>query len=61
MGYIKEPKGIDFIIQSAPLTDEARQAFSSFIAADKARRKKEAGSKRKTARAPKSEGRSVVA
>jgi hypothetical protein len=25
MGYIKEPKGVDFIIQSKPLTDEEKQ------------------------------------
>jgi hypothetical protein len=31
MGYIKEPKGIDFVIVSDPLTDEARQEISEFI------------------------------
>ena len=31
MGYIKEPKGIDFIIQSKPLTDEERRDISKFI------------------------------
>ena len=31
MGHIKEPKGIDFVIQSEPLTDKARQEISEFI------------------------------
>jgi hypothetical protein len=31
MGYIKEPKGVDFIIQSKPLTDEERKQISKFI------------------------------
>lgn len=32
MGFIKEPKGIDFIIQSKPLTDKDRQNISKHIA-----------------------------
>jgi hypothetical protein len=31
MGYIKEPKGIDFIIQSEPLTDKVKAEISEFI------------------------------
>ena len=31
MGHIKEPKGVDFIIQSKPLTDEERKEISKFI------------------------------
>ncbi len=31
MGYIKEPEGVDFIIKSDPLTDEARKEISAFI------------------------------
>ena len=31
MGHIKEPKGIDFVIESEPLTDKARQEISDFI------------------------------
>lgn len=31
MGHIKEPKGVDFIIASEPLTDKARQEISEFI------------------------------
>ena len=32
MGHIKEPKGVDFIIQSEPLTDSDRNDISKFIA-----------------------------
>jgi len=31
MSYIKEPKGIDFIIKSEPLTKNERIAISEFI------------------------------
>jgi hypothetical protein len=31
MGHIKEPKGVDFIISSDPLTDNARKEISDFI------------------------------
>ncbi len=31
MGYIKEPKGIDFVIQSEPLTEKAKNEISEFI------------------------------
>jgi phage terminase small subunit len=31
MGYIKEPKGVDFIIQSEPLTDSDRALISAYI------------------------------
>ena len=36
MGHIKEPKGVDFIIESKPLTDEERKEISKFIRSDKA-------------------------
>ncbi|CAN5231327.1 hypothetical protein BH09BAC4_BH09BAC4_36530 [soil metagenome] len=38
MGYIKEPEGIDFIINGEPLTEQQKQAISEFIKADKAKR-----------------------
>lgn len=41
MGHIAEPKGVDFLIQSPPLTDEERKALSKFIE----KRKKESGKK----------------
>lgn len=31
MGHIKEPNGVDFIINSEPLTDKDRQEISEFI------------------------------
>lgn len=31
MGHIKEPMGVDFIIESKPLTDEDRAAISEYI------------------------------
>lgn len=31
MGHIKEPKGVDFVISSDPLTDKDRQEISEFI------------------------------
>jgi hypothetical protein len=37
MGHIKEPKGVDFIIKSEPLTDEERDAISKFIREYKAK------------------------
>jgi hypothetical protein len=31
MGHIKEPKGVDFIIKSEPLTAKEQSAISEFI------------------------------
>ena len=31
MGLIKEPEGVDFIIQSPPLTDTERKEISEYI------------------------------
>jgi hypothetical protein len=35
MGHIKEPKGVDFLIKSEPLTDKSRKEISEFIRAYK--------------------------
>lgn len=40
MGLIKEPEGVDFIIQSPPLTDKERKEISEFIRARKSQIKK---------------------
>jgi hypothetical protein len=48
MGFIKEPKGVDFIIQSKPLTDKERKEISKYIADYKARNKKKLSSKANT-------------
>lgn len=37
MGYIKEPEGVDFVINGKPLTDKQKQEISEFIKADKER------------------------
>ena len=35
MGHIKEPKGVDFIIQSEPLTESDRKAIRGYILKNK--------------------------
>jgi anaerobic ribonucleoside-triphosphate reductase len=35
MGHIKEPDGVDFVINGKPLTDKEKKAISEFIKADK--------------------------
>ncbi|MBN2485967.1 MAG: hypothetical protein JXB34_08325 [Bacteroidales bacterium] len=32
MGFIKEPEGVDFVIQSKPLTKKQEKELSDFIA-----------------------------
>ena len=39
MGFIKEPEGVDFIIQSPPLTDKERIEISEFIRSRKLQNK----------------------
>lgn len=45
MGFIKEPAGIDFIIQSEPLTDLERKEISEYIKSKKEQNKKEIAQK----------------
>jgi hypothetical protein len=40
MGLIKEPEGIDFFIDSRPLTKEEEKMISDFIKADKKKHKR---------------------
>lgn len=47
MGFIKEPKGVDFIVKSDPLTDKDRQEISKFIVEYKAKEKERTKIKRK--------------
>lgn len=47
MGHIKEPKGIDFIIQSKPLTDDERAGISEYIRNYKAKPKAKNSPRRK--------------
>ncbi len=48
MGHIKEPKGVDFIIQSEPLTNDERSAISEFIHYYKAKQKAKPGTHKKS-------------
>lgn len=50
MGHIKEPQGVDFIIESQPLTDDDRAAISEYIRSYKAKPKEKQSSRRTTAR-----------
>ena len=47
MGFIKEPKGVDFVIKSKPLTDKDRQEISKHIADYKEKQAKKLTSKMK--------------
>jgi len=40
MGFIKEPEGVDFVIQSKPLTEKQAKELSIFIAKRKLEIKK---------------------
>lgn len=40
MGIIREPEGVDFVIQSKPLTDKQEKELSEFIAKRKLEIKK---------------------
>jgi len=45
MGYIREPEGVDFLIQSRSLTVEEEKTISEFIQADKAKHKAQSSHK----------------
>jgi hypothetical protein len=45
MGFIREPKGIDFIIQSEPLTEKEKKEISQFISDYKANKKQKQSKK----------------
>lgn len=47
MGLVREPEGVDFIVNSRPLTKKEQEALSNFIKEDKAKRLKKLGSKKK--------------
>jgi len=48
MGFIREPKGVDFVIKSEPLTDKERQEISKFISEYKAKHTRRRTPKRRT-------------
>lgn len=47
MGHMKEPKGVDFVIKSEPLTDADRKMISEHILAYKQKKNKVSTTKRK--------------
>lgn len=49
MSFIKEPKGVDFIIESDPLTEKDREKISRFIAEYKQKSKRKTPRKGETA------------
>ena len=53
MGVLKEPEGVDFIIQSPPLTENERKEISEFIRTRKMQNKRQVKrpNSKKTARA----------
>ncbi|MEM9829650.1 MAG: hypothetical protein AAF944_03385 [Bacteroidota bacterium] len=53
MGLIKEPKGVDFIINSEPLTKEQEEKLSEFIA----KRKREIAEMKKHVRPTKAKSK----
>ncbi|HPE56450.1 MAG TPA: hypothetical protein PK904_08635 [Bacteroidales bacterium] len=50
MGHLKEPEGIDFIIQSPPLTDQERKEISDLIKKMKAKSSKSGITRKKKTR-----------
>lgn len=46
MSFIKEPKGVDFIIESEPLTEKDREEISKFIVEYKQKSKRKTPGKR---------------
>ena len=50
MGLIKEPKGVDFVIKSRPLTKKEEERLSKFIREQKAKRLKKLAAKKSTSK-----------
>lgn len=48
MGHIKEPDGVDLVIQSRPLTKEEELAISSYIRAYKAKHSPKKGTSKRS-------------
>ena len=46
MGLIREPEGVDFVVNSRALTKKGQEALSNFIKQDKAKRLKKSLSKK---------------
>ncbi|MFM9944388.1 MAG: hypothetical protein ACKVQB_04070 [Bacteroidia bacterium] len=52
MGYIKEPEGVDFIINSRPLTKDEQNAISEYIRAYKEKHSQKRVSAKRIVRIP---------
>ncbi len=50
MAHIKEPEGVDFIIQSPPLTDKERREISELIKKMKEKSQKSSTDKKRKAK-----------
>ncbi|MEO6001201.1 MAG: hypothetical protein ABIN89_30395 [Chitinophagaceae bacterium] len=50
MGHIKEPDGVDFVINGKPLTEKQKKTISEFIQADKERIAKQKARKSRTSK-----------
>ena len=48
MGLIREPEGVDFVINSRPLTKKEEELLSKFISEAKAKRTKKVSSRKAT-------------
>jgi hypothetical protein len=46
MGFIREPKGVDFYIKSDPLTEKDKKAISDFITNYKAKKTEKKSNKK---------------
>jgi hypothetical protein len=60
MGLIKEPEGVDFIINSRPLTKKEQEALSKFIREDKVKRVRLLAKKRAAKRVTSTKKRAIA-
>lgn len=59
MGYIKEPAGVDFVVDSTPLTTEDRKRISEIIAYYKATGRKMPADNHRNKKSPKNRSASI--
>lgn len=60
MGHIKEPDGVDFVINSRPLTKKEKEAISAYIKAYKAKNVREQVGTKTATRKTKTEQKNMV-
>jgi len=61
MGYIKEPDGVDFVINSRPLTKDEEIAISEYIRAYKAKNSRQQVSTKRAERKSPQRGKKALA